>query len=94
MQMPARTPAMTAMTAMSLAELSGGRFIVGLGASGPQVVEGWHGVPYGKPVTQAERIRADHAADIRSVKHPPLFEGENVSAAVYRAGRHRAWANR
>ncbi len=52
MQMPARTPAMCAMTAMSLAELSGGRFIVGLGASGPQVVEGWHGVPYGKPVTR------------------------------------------
>lgn len=52
MQMPARTPAMTAMTAMSLAELSGGRFIVGLGASGPQVIEGWHGVPYGKPVTR------------------------------------------
>ena len=52
MQMPARTPAMAAMTAMSLAELSGGRFICGLGASGPQVVEGWHGVPYGKPVTR------------------------------------------
>ena len=52
MQMPARSPAMCAMTAMSLAELSGGRFIAGLGASGPQVVEGWHGVPYGKPVTR------------------------------------------
>ena len=52
MQMPARSPAMTAMTAMSLAELSGGRFILGLGASGPQVVEGWHGVAYGKPVTR------------------------------------------
>ena len=52
MQMPARTPAMAAMTAMSLAELSGGRFIAGLGASGPQVVEGWHGVPYGKPVSR------------------------------------------
>ncbi len=52
MQMPARTPAMTAMTAMSLADLSGGRFIVGLGASGPQVVEGWHGVSYGRPVTR------------------------------------------
>lgn len=52
MQMPARTPAMCAMTAMSLDALSGGRFIVGLGASGPQVVEGWHGVPYGKPVTR------------------------------------------
>jgi F420-dependent oxidoreductase-like protein len=52
MQMPARTPAMAAMTAMSLAELSGGRFIVGLGASGPQVVEGWHGVPFGKPMAR------------------------------------------
>jgi F420-dependent oxidoreductase-like protein len=54
MQMPARTPAMTAMTAMSLDQLSGGRFILGLGPSGPQVVEGWHGVPYGKPL---ERTR-------------------------------------
>ncbi len=52
MQMPARTPAMAAMTTMSLDQLSGGRFIAGLGASGPQVVEGWHGVPYGKPVTR------------------------------------------
>ena len=54
MQMPARTPAMCALTAMSLDQLSGGRFIVGLGASGPQVVEGWHGVPYGKPVTRTK----------------------------------------
>ncbi len=52
MQMPARTPAMTAMTAMTLDQLSGGRFILGLGPSGPQVVEGWHGVPYGKPLTR------------------------------------------
>jgi F420-dependent oxidoreductase-like protein len=52
MQMPARTPAMAAMTAMSLAQMSGNRFIPGLGASGPQVVEGWHGVPYGKPITR------------------------------------------
>ena len=52
MQMPARSPAMTAMTAMSLDALSGGRFILGLGPSGPQVVEGWHGVPYGRPLTR------------------------------------------
>jgi F420-dependent oxidoreductase-like protein len=52
MQMPARSPAMAAMTAMTLAQLSNDRFIVGLGASGPQVVEGWHGVPYGRPVTR------------------------------------------
>ncbi|MBT4519941.1 MAG: LLM class F420-dependent oxidoreductase [Halieaceae bacterium] len=51
MQIPARTPACAAMTAMSLSQLSGGRFICGLGASGPQVVEGWHGVAYRKPVT-------------------------------------------
>jgi alkanesulfonate monooxygenase SsuD/methylene tetrahydromethanopterin reductase-like flavin-dependent oxidoreductase (luciferase family) len=52
MQMPARTPAMTAMTAMTLYALSGGRFILGLGPSGPQVVEGWHGVAYGRPLTR------------------------------------------
>jgi F420-dependent oxidoreductase-like protein len=52
MQMPARTPAMTAMTAMSLDALSGGRFMLGLGPSGPQVVEGWYGVPYGRPQTR------------------------------------------
>ncbi len=50
LQMPARTPAMTAMTAVTLNELSGGRFVLGLGVSGPQVAEGWHGVPYGKPL--------------------------------------------
>ncbi|MBI3246154.1 MAG: LLM class F420-dependent oxidoreductase [Deltaproteobacteria bacterium] len=50
LQMPARTPAMTAMTAMTLDALSGGRFVLGLGPSGPQVAEGWHGVAYGKPL--------------------------------------------
>src|SRR5581483_8806976 len=50
MQMPARTPAMTAMTAATLDLLSNGRFLLGLGLSGPQVVEGWHGQPYGKPL--------------------------------------------
>ncbi len=53
LQMPARTPAMTAMTAMSLDLLSGGRLLLGLGASGPQVAEGWHGVPYGKPLARS-----------------------------------------
>ncbi len=52
MQMPARTPAMTAMTAITLDQLSGGRMLLGLGLSGPQVVEGWHGQPYGKPLTK------------------------------------------
>lgn len=53
MQMTARVPAMTAMTAATIDLLTGGRMLVGIGASGPQVVEGWHGVPYGKPVTRA-----------------------------------------
>ena len=50
MQMQARTPACTAMTAMTLNALSGGRFLLGVGPSGPQVIEGWHGVAYGKPL--------------------------------------------
>lgn len=53
MQMTARVPAMTAMTAATIDLLTGGRMLCGIGASGPQVVEGWHGVPYGKPVTRA-----------------------------------------
>jgi F420-dependent oxidoreductase-like protein len=52
MQIPARTPAMTAMTAMTLDALSGGRFRLGLGVSGPQVAEGWHGQPFGKPLAK------------------------------------------
>jgi F420-dependent oxidoreductase-like protein len=50
--MTARTPAMTAMTALTLHDLTGGRFILGLGASGPQVVEGLHGVRYKTPLTR------------------------------------------
>jgi len=50
MQMPARTPAATAMTVATLDQLSGGRVLLGLGTSGPQVVEGWHGVAWGKPL--------------------------------------------
>ena len=74
MQMPARSPAMCAMTAMTLAQLSNERFIVGLGASGPQVVEGWHGVPYGKPVT---RLR-EYVQIMRGIfarEAPMTFEG-------------------
>ena len=52
MQMPARTPATTAMTVATLDHLSGGRVRLGLGTSGPQVVEGWHGQPWGKPLTR------------------------------------------
>ncbi len=51
-----RTPAMTAMTAAGLDYVSGGRFTLGLGASGPQVVEGWHGVPYDAPVGRTREV--------------------------------------
>ncbi len=75
MQMPARTPALTAMTAMTLAQLSGGRFIVGLGASGPQVVEGWHGVAYGRPITRLK----EYVAVMRKIfarEAPVTFAGK------------------
>ena len=52
LQIPARTPAMTAMTAATLDTLSGGRFRLGLGVSGPQVSEGWHGVRFGAPLAR------------------------------------------
>jgi F420-dependent oxidoreductase-like protein len=52
MQIPARTPTLAATTALTLDHLSGGRFLLGLGVSGPQVVEGWHGVPFGKPLAR------------------------------------------
>jgi F420-dependent oxidoreductase-like protein len=51
-QISARQPAATAMAAMTMDHLSGGRFILGLGASGPQVVEGWYGRPYAKPLAR------------------------------------------
>ena len=54
MQMQARTPTMTAMTAMSLNALSDNRFLLGLGPSGPQVVEGWYGQAYGRPLTRTK----------------------------------------
>src|SRR5438874_2016502 len=52
MQITARVPAMAAMTAATLDLLSRGRFMLGLGVSGPQVVEGWHGVPFGQPLVR------------------------------------------
>ena len=54
LQVGTRSPALTAMTALALASLSGDRFILGLGVSGPQVIEGWHGVPFARPL---QRLR-------------------------------------
>lgn len=51
-----RTPALTAMTAAGLDAVSGGRFVLGIGSSGPQVIEGWHGVPFDRPVTRTREL--------------------------------------
>ncbi len=76
MQMPARTPTCAAMTAMTLQALSGNRFLCGIGPSGPQVVEGWHGQPNGKPLVRTreyvEIIRA-----ILAREKPLEHEGEH-----------------
>lgn len=69
MQTPARTPVMTAMTALTMHDLSGGRFLLGLGASGPQVVEGLHGIRYETPL---QRMR--ETMDICRL----VFAGERV----------------
>jgi F420-dependent oxidoreductase-like protein len=58
MQIPGRTPAMTAMTAATLDVLSGGRFRCGLGVSGPQVSEGWHGVDFAEPLSRTREYVA------------------------------------
>jgi F420-dependent oxidoreductase-like protein len=74
MQIPARTPTNTAMTAMTLDQLSGGRFLLGLGVSGPQVVEGWHGQSFGKPL---ERTR-EYVSILRAIfqrQQPLTFTG-------------------
>jgi F420-dependent oxidoreductase-like protein len=75
MQIPARTPAMTAMTAMTLDALSGGRFRLGLGVSGPQVVEGWHGTPFGKPLVKT-REYVEIVRTIFKREKPVEFRGE------------------
>ena len=74
-QIPARTPAMTAMTVTTLDMLSEGRVLLGLGVSGPQVVEGWHGVPFGKPIAKMREYIQILRAMIQREKHVS-FEGK------------------
>ena len=76
MQIPARTPAMTAMTAATLDELSGHRLLLGLGVSGPQVVEGWHGVPYGQPLRRT-REYVEIVRAILAREAPLQYEGSH-----------------
>ena len=75
MQIPGRTPTLTATTAMTLDQLSGERFLLGLGVSGPQVVEGWHGVAFGKPLAKTR----EYVEIVRAVwrrEKPVEFAGE------------------
>jgi F420-dependent oxidoreductase-like protein len=75
LQIPARTPAMTAMTAASIDALSGGRFRLGLGVSGPQVSEGWHGVRFGKPLART-REYVD-IVKMAIARQPVSYQGEH-----------------
>ena len=91
MQMSARTPAATAMAAMTLDHLSGGRFILGLGASGPQVVEGWYGQPYPKPLART-REYVDIVRQVVAREAPVELHGEYYELPLAR--RHRVSARR
>ncbi len=77
-QIPARTPANAAMTAATLDMLTGGRVLLGLGVSGPQVIEGWHGVPFGKPLLRTreyvEIIRAVLAREFPLEYHGECYD--------------------
>ena len=74
-QMPGRSPAMTAMTAATIDGLSGGRMLLGIGSSGPQVAEGWHGQPFAR---QLQRTR-EYVAVVREVQDLYL-EGNKAQA--------------
>jgi F420-dependent oxidoreductase-like protein len=86
MQIPGRTPANTAMTAATLDLMSGGRFLLGLGTSGPQVVEGWHGRPWGKPITRTreyiEIVRSAlgrEAVELHGAEYDIPFSGDGAT---------------
>jgi F420-dependent oxidoreductase-like protein len=81
MQMPARTPANTAMTAATLDLLTGGRMLLGLGVSGPQVVEGWHGIIYGKPLVRT-REYIEIVRTILRRERPLEYHGEYYDIPV------------
>ncbi len=85
-QISARTPAATAMAAMTLDHLSGGRVILGLGVSGPQVVEGWYGQPFAKPLARMREYIAI-LRDIWAREGPVTNDGPHYPLPM--PGRHR-----
>ena len=90
-QISARTPASTAMTAITLDHLTGGRFILGLGVSGPQVVEGWYCQEYAKPLART-REYVDIVRAHRRPRQAGRVRGRALPDAPRR--RHRASASR
>jgi F420-dependent oxidoreductase-like protein len=78
MQIPARTPAMAAMTAATLDLMSGGRVLLGFGTSGPQVVEGWHGQAFGKPLGRTR----EYVEIVRAAIRRELVEHEGAHYEV------------
>ena len=82
MQIAARTPAATAMTAATLDLMSGGRFRLGLGVSGPQVVEGWHGEPWGKPLGKTR----EYVEIVRAILRRETIEHDGEHYAIPYAG--------
>src|SRR3954452_19878568 len=77
LQIPARTPAMTAMTAATLDTISGGRFRLGLGVSGPQVSEGWHGVRFAKPLARTREYV--EIVKLALSRKPVAYDGEHYT---------------
>lgn len=85
MQLPGRSPANTAMTAMTLDALSGGRLILGLGTSGPQIVEGWHGRAWDRPLTWMR----EYVSILRTIfarQEPLTFEGYHYQIPYHGPG--------
>ncbi len=77
-QMSARAPAATAMAAMTMDHLTGGRFVLGIGASGPQVVEGWYGQPYPRPLART-REYVEILRRVIAREDPVAFDGAHYS---------------
>src|ERR687897_295941 len=82
MQMSARQPAAAAMAAITMDHLSGGRFILGLGVSGPQVVEGWYGEPFAKPLART-REYVKIVRDVVARREPVASDGPHYRLPAY-----------